>query len=241
MSFIKETIGAWTPADLQSFLQNVVQLEPSQLPPSFNVKALTSDSDIVANGVILTGDPPTVESRAIRDAGIVPGSDQSNPQTIPNGTATKVHFTSHTNYDSTNDSPYSDQWSDNATWVCPVDGLYLIQVGVNWTSNATGIRRLGIHTSDASESDAGVGQGGAFDKPFAFNLIQAASNEQPQVVTGLGYVTAGTNLSVYVYQNSGLSLDLRIEENYSSLTRSRYAIINIVRLGGSKVLDDFII
>lgn len=241
MSFISKTIGDWTPAELQSFLQNVVQLEPSQLPPSFNVKALTSSEDIVANGVRLTGDPPTVESRAIRDAGIAPGSDQSNPQTIPNGTATKVHFTTHTNYNSTIDDPQRDQWLNNADWECPVDGLYLMQTGVNWTSNATGIRRLAIHDSSASESDAGVGQGGAFDHPFAFNLIQAASNEQPQVVTGLGFLTAGMQLSVYVYQNSGASLDLRIEENYSSLTRSRYATMNIVRLGTSEVLDDFIV
>ncbi len=231
--FLNKTIGDWTPAELQSFLQNVVQLEPSQLPPSFNVKTLTSADAIVAGGVTLTGDPPIVETKAIRDAGIVPGSDQSNAQTVSNATFEKVHFTTHENYNSTLDDPSRDQWINNSDWECPVTGLYIIQAAVDWTSNATGIRRMVVNTSDRPEN-SGNNQGDANDTPYLYNQIAAYSNELPHMITGFAYIEAGTQLSVFVYQNSGSGLNLRIEENYSSNTRSRYATVSFARVAAGQ-------
>ena len=237
MSFIHQTIGDWTPAELQSFLQNVVQLEPSQLPPSFSVKTLVSAEDIVANGVTLTGDAPIVEMKAIRSAGIVPGSDQSNPQTISNTTFEKIHFTTHSNYNSTFDNPNVDQWANNTDWVCPVSGVYMLQAAVDWTSNGTGIRRLLITDSSAPENSGG-GQGDANDHPYAFNLMSAFSNEMPQIVSSFAYVEAGTSLSVYAYQNSGAGLNIRVEENFNTNTRSRYATFSAVRVADSAGIPD---
>src|SRR5690242_4122107 len=37
MAFIDDTIGNWTPAQLQGFLQGIAQLSPTQMPPAVSL------------------------------------------------------------------------------------------------------------------------------------------------------------------------------------------------------------
>lgn len=49
MAFIDDTIGNWTPAQLQSFLQGIVQLSPTQMPPNVNVTSADMSEATVDN------------------------------------------------------------------------------------------------------------------------------------------------------------------------------------------------
>lgn len=42
MTFINDTIGNWTPAQLQAFIQNIVSVEPAQIPSALDFQSLTS-------------------------------------------------------------------------------------------------------------------------------------------------------------------------------------------------------
>lgn len=47
----QNSIGHWTPAELQAFMQNVVRLEPSAFPPAFNLESLSAGQVNVTEGL----------------------------------------------------------------------------------------------------------------------------------------------------------------------------------------------
>lgn len=53
MAFIEDTIASWTPAQLQSFIQNIVSLEPSQIPSALDLNGLSS-TEMTAENLTLT-------------------------------------------------------------------------------------------------------------------------------------------------------------------------------------------
>jgi hypothetical protein len=122
-------------------------------------------------------------------------------QSIPNNVATEVLWDT----DLEDSSDLHSTVSNQGRIVTKQDGVYLITVRIEWTGNATGIRRAFIQRGGATYPGA-----------FADTAGQAANHTQVlQYVTP--HIPAGTSLGVSVLQTSGANLNLVANSNQTGV------------------------
>jgi hypothetical protein len=119
-------------------------------------------------------------------------------QSIANNTQTSLAF----NQERFDNDTMHDLVTNNSRLTCNTPGIYLISGNVEWAVNATGIRTLIIQHSIAG-AIARISRPGAATYPLA------------QSVTCLWNMAAGQWLTLDVYQDSGVALNVNLSANYS--------------------------
>jgi len=117
---------------------------------------------------------------------------RTNTQSIANNAFTDVQwenelFDNHDMFDSA---------VSNTVLNIPIDGLYLIEYGINWTANSTGLRIARVRIN------------GAATILFDTRTTVPTPTQMQFTVTGARYLVAGDTIALQVLQNSTVALNL---------------------------------
>lgn len=131
-----------------------------------------------------------------------PAARVTNPiaQEIPSGTSTPLAFTA------LRDGSDPDVFDAGAPTrlTAPVAGWYLITGSVNWEPNDDGLRSLAIEQND-STNIADVTQ----------PALAGEGVSTPQSISTLWYLAAGEFVELVVLQDSGVTIDVTSEADFS--------------------------
>jgi len=158
--------------------------------------ALNASSKLPAS---ITGDADTVDgyhSSKGQSCRVYLGTAQSIPNnTSPTVALDSVNFDSGSNFDITGHS-----------YIVPATGIYRISAQAYWPPNTNGVRVVHIYQDTTVISKTAVIPGG-YDIATTVHTLES--------------LTAGQNIYMGVYQNSGASLDLGAGREYTYMTVQR--------------------
>lgn len=139
--------------------------------------------------LLAPGDTLTAEEVNTLLSGPYYALNASSPQSIANAADTPLSFGSVVEYN----SRYSAVSTPATMVIAPIDGLYLAMGTATFAANATGYRAAWL--SIAGTSVGGEQSPGSSDVPWAAQVV------------GIRRLSAGDQISLYVYQNCTAALN----------------------------------
>jgi hypothetical protein len=184
---------------LTTFLKGVPvsrQLMPSLLPNGARVSLLLFDENNPADGMVVGVTTPNLRLPSCRVY-------RSSAQSIPSGVQTAISF-SGIRHDTM--SGINPMWAvgDPTHVILRTPGIYIATAGVEFAANNSGERTVGILETASNQF-------------IAIEERNAVAGDSTDITCSSGpfYVAAASSFRVFVFQNSGLALNVNPSPAYS--------------------------